>query len=69
MYFKYKSLFVLVGKVQSEHQEASSIHLCFFWKVVRQNDTDVMSRLMQLKKEGRGLLREANWSERECFVR
>ena len=47
----------------------SSIQLFFLWKVVRQNDTDVTSRRMQLKKEGRGLLREANRSEGECLVK
>ena len=39
------------------------------WKVVWQNDTDVMSLSMQLKKVGLGLLPEAFKSEREYFAR
>ena len=39
-----------------------SIQLYFLWKVVRQNDTNVTSRSMQLKKGGCELLREANRS-------
>ena len=47
----------------------SSTQLCFLWKVIRLNGTDVTSRRMQSKKEGRGLLHEVNRSEGECFVR
>ena len=38
------------------------------WKVVRQNDADVMSRFMQLKKGGCVLLREAFRGEGECYI-
>ena len=46
-----------------------SKQLCFLWKVIRQNDTDLTSHRMQSKKGRRGLLHEANRSEGECFVR
>ena len=46
----------------------SSIQLFFLQKVVRQNDTVLMSLCMQFEKLGHGLLREAFQSEGECFV-
>ena len=42
--------------------------IVFLRKVIRQNDTNVMSHSMQLEKVGHGLLGEAYWGERECFV-
>ena len=47
----------------------SSIQLFFLRKVVRQNDTEVAKRSMQLEKLGSGLLREAYRREGECYVR
>ena len=55
------------SKLQKYLYLRSSIQLFFLRKVVRQNDTEVTSRCMQLKKEGRGLLREANRSEGELL--
>ena len=46
----------------------SSIQLFFLRKVIRQNDTVVTSRLMQLEKVWCGLLREALWGEGEFYV-
>ena len=47
----------------------SSIQLFFLWKVDWLTDANVTSFCVQLKKGGRGLLREANLSEGECLAR
>ena len=48
--------------------EVKVVYSCLLQKVVRQNDTVVMSRFMQLEKVGCGLLREAFWGEGECYI-
>ena len=66
--FTIKLLSIKIVYVLVHQQRCSSIQLFFFWKVVRQNNTDMMSHSIQLEKVGRGLLQEAYRGERECFV-